>query len=214
MRRSRPDSIEAHYNLGYARHELGRFADAIPALETARKLGPKDEQVWYHLFNTRLAAGRGARPRSPTFSEFEEDAALTPCVFHAALDSLRGHRRPRQKEERYLRRATDLKYAQRRTRGRSPEILARLQYFDVYAPELLRLYQTYDALMQQRCAGDTPLANPTRAPGGRVRIGYLSADFRQHVMGRLMFDVISAHDRDRYAILSVLARRRRCSSDP
>jgi predicted O-linked N-acetylglucosamine transferase (SPINDLY family) len=53
--------------------------------------------------------------------------------------------------------------------------------------------------MQQRVTGVGPLARPARLPG-RVRIGYLSGDFRQHVMGRLMFDVIGAHDRDRHAI--------------
>ena len=192
-----PGSIEAHYNLGYARHELGRFADAIPALETARELGPKDEQVWYQLFNTRLALGEHEAAVAE-FLRFEEDTALTPFLFHAALDCLRGLGDP-EKEERYLRRATDLKYAQKDTRTLAG-ILARLQYFDVSRTELLRLYRTYNALIRQRCAADAPLANPTRAPGDRVRIGYLSADFRQHVMGRLMFDVISAHDRDRYAI--------------
>jgi protein O-GlcNAc transferase len=65
--------------------------------------------------------------------------------------------------------------------------------------DLLRLYRTYDRLMQRRVAGVGPLAAPARKPG-RIRIGYLSADFRQHVMGRLMFDVIGAHDRERFAI--------------
>ena len=77
--------------------------------------------------------------------------------------------------------------------------LMRLQYFDVPRADLMRLYRTYDRLMQRRVAGAGPLAAAARRPG-RVRIGYLSADFRQHVMGRLMDDVIGAHDRERYAI--------------
>jgi protein O-GlcNAc transferase len=192
-----PGSVEAHYNLGYARHELGRFADAIPALETARGLDPKDEQVWYQLFSTRLALGE-REAAVADFLRFEKGAVLTPFLFHAALDSVRGLGDP-EKEERYLRRATHLKYGRKDPRTLAG-ILARLQYFDVSRTELLRLYRTYDALVQQQTAAGASLANPVRAPGDRVRIGYLSADFRQHVMGRLMRDVIDAHDRDRYAI--------------
>jgi predicted O-linked N-acetylglucosamine transferase (SPINDLY family) len=77
--------------------------------------------------------------------------------------------------------------------------LMRLQYFDVAREDFKRLYDTYDRLMRQKVAGAGPLAAPVRRPG-RMRVGYLSADFRQHVMGRLMREVIGAHDRDRYAI--------------
>jgi predicted O-linked N-acetylglucosamine transferase (SPINDLY family) len=205
-----PGSVEAQYNLGYARHELGRFADAIPALETARRLDPADEQVWYQLFSTRLAQGEREAALAD-FLGFEKGAALTPFLFHAALDSVRGLG-DTEMEERYLRRATHLTYGPKDTQTLAG-ILARLQYFDVTRTELLRLYRTYDALVQQRCAADAPLANPTRRPGDRVRIGYLSADFRQHVMGRLMQDVIGAHDRDRYAI-HLYSLQSAAASDP
>jgi protein O-GlcNAc transferase len=190
-------SVEAQYNLGYARHELGRFDAAIPALETARGLDPSNEQVWYQLLNTRLAQGEREAALAD-FLAFEKGAPLTPFLFHAALDCVRGLGDP-EKEAGYLRHATDLTYGPNDARTLAG-ILGRLQYFDVARAELSRLYRTYDALVRQRLAAQAPLANPKRAPGDRMRIGYLSADFRTHVMGRLMQDVIGAHDRDHHAI--------------
>ena len=75
------------------------------------------------------------------------------------------------------------------------ELLALLQYVDVPQERLFSIYRTYDRLQQARQRGMAPLARP-RADGDPVwRIGYLSADFRDHVMGKLLLPVIAAHDR-------------------
>ena len=192
-----PNSIDALFDLGYVNHELGDFAEAIPPLEVARKLDPGNEQIWWHLFSSRLSAGDRATALRE-FLEFEANCSFTPLLFLAALNCIRGMGDP-QREARYLRRALDLEYVSK-DRTALAAILLRLQYFDVSREELFRLYQSYDRLMQEPVAGITPLARSTRLPGKRVRIGYMSADFNWHVMGRLMLDVIAAHDRDRYAI--------------
>ncbi len=192
-----PDSLDAQFNLGYVNHELGAWSDAIAPLEFARTLDPTNEQVWYHLFSSHLA--RGDREAAlGEFLAFERSAAFTPLLFLAALNSVRALGDP-EREARYLRLALHLQYEakDRKTLG---AILGRLQYFDVSRTELSRLYHAYDELMQTSIANVAPLARPTRLPGHRVRIGYMSADFSWHVMGRLMLDVFGAHDRDRYAI--------------
>jgi len=191
-----PRSVEAHYNLGYTRHELWRFAEALPSLERARALDPKNEQVWYQLYNTRLVLGRREEALAD-FLAFEKDAAATPVFLRAALESARALGDP-AREERCVRAALALEYGPDDHRTLAG-FLMRLQYFDVDRADLKRLYDTYDRLLRQRVAGSGPLAHRVRAPG-RVRIGYLSADFRQHVMGRLWHDVVAAHDADRYAI--------------
>ncbi|MGA1855616.1 tetratricopeptide repeat protein [Azospirillum sp. 11R-A] len=38
------------------------------------------------------------------------------------------------------------------------------------------------------------------AGDGRLRIGYLSSDFREHAMGHLMVDALETHDRSRFAV--------------
>jgi protein O-GlcNAc transferase len=191
-----PASFAAQYNLGYVRHEQGNFAGAIAPLEIARALDPANEQAWYQIHNTRLAAG-DAEAALREFLAFEPHAARTARFLRAALEFVRALGEPRR-EPPLLREVFAFEFG---ADDLAPlaGMLGRLQYFDVAREDLRRLYDAYDRLMQRRIAGATPLAASVRRPG-KLRIGYLSADFRQHVMGRLMADVIGAHDRDRYAI--------------
>jgi predicted O-linked N-acetylglucosamine transferase (SPINDLY family) len=191
-----PESVEALYNLGFARHERWRFSEAVAPLAAARALAPANEQVWYQLYNTRLAAGdrEGALA---DFLAFEATATATPVFLRAALESVRTLG-DAARENRVVQQVLAFDYGANDV-ATLAGFLMRLQYFDVTRADLKRLYDIYDRLMRSRVESVGPLLAPTRKPG-RTRIGYLSADFRQHVMGRLMFDVIGAHDRDRYSI--------------
>ena len=81
-------------------------------------------------------------------------------------------------------------------------ILGILQYFDITREQLLMCYRRYDAAIAAQNPVTVPLL-PRRAADTRLRIGYMSADFRRHVMGRWMLDVISKHDRSRVSIFLV-----------
>ena len=77
------------------------------------------------------------------------------------------------------------------------ELLYLLLFFDVEPAMMLRFAQTYDSvaragLRRRRCRGP-----PARRPG-TLRIGYLSADLRNHVMGKMMWQAVAHHDRDRF----------------
>ncbi len=191
-----PRSVEALYNLGYTRHEQWRFADAVPPLAAARALAPANEQVWYQLYNTRLALGdrEGARA---DLEAFERHAAPTAMFLRAALESVR-RLGDAAREATVVEQVLACSFGPDDI-GALAGILIRLQYFDVTRADLKRLYDTYDRLMRARIGAAAPLALASRCPG-KVRVGYLSADWRGHVMGRLMLDVIGTHDRDRYAI--------------
>jgi protein O-GlcNAc transferase len=45
------------------------------------------------------------------------------------------------------------------------------------------------------------LPHPERGPGERIRLGYLSADFRSHPVGFLIAGVIERHDRRRFEVI-------------
>ena len=82
------------------------------------------------------------------------------------------------------------------------DALEQLQYlllfFDV-EPELgHRFAQTYDQTAR-RVYGE-PLARPATRREGRIRVGYLSADLRNHVMGKMIWQAVSHHDRERFEI--------------
>ena len=64
--------------------------------------------------------------------------------------------------------------------------------------------------MEGRFASVAPLAPPAvaevRTPG-RIRVGYLSADFRSHAVGFLIAGMIEEHDRDKFEIFGISTGR-------
>ncbi len=49
-------------------------------------------------------------------------------------------------------------------------------------------------------AAGPPLRRPARRPGGRIRLGYLTGDLREHPIGRLASRLFGLHDRERFEI--------------
>ncbi|HEX5865250.1 MAG TPA: hypothetical protein VF014_13515, partial [Casimicrobiaceae bacterium] len=60
------------------------------------------------------------------------------------------------------------------------------------------LYKTYDTVAP-RVYG-WPLALPAERRPGRIRIGYLSGDLRNHVMGKMMWSALEHHNRERFEL--------------
>jgi len=84
---------------------------------------------------------------------------------------------------------------------------------DEIQPLNLLAWPEIDAMTQRRLAGRfgrqrwaaslaaPPLVGPTASPReGRLRVGYLSADFRNHPVAHLITEVIQAHDRERFQV--------------
>src|SRR5207247_7593513 len=61
--------------------------------------------------------------------------------------------------------------------------------------------------------GIVDLAPPRANRSTPIRIGYLSADFRNHVMGRLMLDVLRRHDRARFRVHAYSIGKRELEDD-
>jgi predicted O-linked N-acetylglucosamine transferase (SPINDLY family) len=66
--------------------------------------------------------------------------------------------------------------------------------------------------LQRRCAenqsrrlakGGAAPARPARGKHGRLRVGYLSSDFKTHATAHLMIDMLEAHDRSRFEIFAL-----------
>ncbi|WP_454017148.1 tetratricopeptide repeat protein [Azospirillum sp. Marseille-Q6669] len=53
---------------------------------------------------------------------------------------------------------------------------------------------------RQKAHGVPTMARPTVAGDGRLRVGYLSADFHEHATAYLMAELLERHDRTRFAV--------------
>jgi protein O-GlcNAc transferase len=176
---------------------LRRWNEALPLLRRARSLAPDDEEIWFALRGHLLLFHR----RDEAFEDFrafEPRAKLSARVVAAGLLSARIAPGV-EYENKYLPLALDWPYR----RGEAPlagTALSQAQYFDVPRVALKALYDRYDRLRQEERVDVADLAPAPQRRSTPLRVGYLSADFRDHVMGRLMLEVLSRHDPERVLV--------------
>jgi predicted O-linked N-acetylglucosamine transferase (SPINDLY family) len=192
-----PGRLDARYNAAKALMHAKRWSLAVPHLAGARELAPANEDVWFELRALLLRLNR-EEDAAADFLRFEAVARPSARTVVAAL-SVSMKRGDAAREAACLERALAWPYAEG-DEGPVAELLALLQYVDVPHERLFAVYRTYDRLQQARQRDVAPLAGPRRDADLPVRIGYLSADFRVHVMGKLLLPVVAAHDHQRFAV--------------
>jgi predicted O-linked N-acetylglucosamine transferase (SPINDLY family) len=197
--RRAPDSAEAAGGLGMALFALGEPARAAPLIARARIRLPYAEDLFRAHFDA-LPALRRFDEADRAFLEFSADAAPSAWLATAGLRWARSSAHP-ELEAKYLPLVVDWRY-------RLPdlpwlaELMGSIQYFDLSREQLAALYRSYDALMQQTVDAATGVAPGPARKDGRRRIGYLSGDFRRHVMGDLLGEVLASHDRERFEVFA------------
>jgi predicted O-linked N-acetylglucosamine transferase (SPINDLY family) len=197
-----PSHVVARVNLALTLNRLQRYSEALPHWQKARAQAPTDEKIWWLTRNTLLLLRKDEQALDD-FLRFEPHAS--PIA--RAVPALWAARRmgDAAREARALAATLSFSYAEGYAQLVA-QALGLVQYHDVDRASLLALYQAYDRIMQSELAstGDAgPLVPATprlQRADARVRIGYLSADFRDHVMGQLLAPVLASHDRARFSI--------------
>ena len=205
-----PESVEALFNQAKALDRLRGWAEALPLLRRARTLAPENEEIWAALRGHLLLFQRHDEAFED-FRAFEPYAKLSAPVVIAGLISARVAPGT-QYEDKYVPLAVDWPYG-RGEAHYAGAAAAHAEYFDVPRTALKRLYETHNRLRQEERAGIVDLAPPRANRSPPIRIGYLSADFRNHVMGRLMLDVLRRHDRARFRVQAYSIGKRELEDD-
>ena len=195
----RPDLVAAEFNLGVIFQEQGNAAAAIAAYTAVQRRDPGRVAAYKNLGEVLFTAGRV----DEWFANFRRFEANCPDALGLAVQALEvlQHQGDFSRLEHYLE-------GLRRERYRAgdetelcdnlEQLLYLLLFFDVEPGLVFRFAQTYDA-MAERMHG-APLPQPATRRPGRIRVGYLSADLRNHVMGKMVWQALQHHDRSRFAI--------------
>jgi len=194
-----PDLVAASFNLGVLHQERGAYDAALAAYEQALRADPANVAAYRNVGEVLFAAGR----LDAWFANFRRFEMRCPDALPLAVQALEACH--------YLADFTRLEsYLEGIARGRFAardaaelvdsleQLLYLLLYFDVEPETMLRLAHTYDATAQ-RVYG-TPLPRRAVRRPGRLRIGYLSADLRNHVMGKMMWQAVQHHDKARFEL--------------
>jgi predicted O-linked N-acetylglucosamine transferase (SPINDLY family) len=228
--RLKPNSPEAHNNLGFALAAGGQLDDAVASYHEAIRLKPDFADAHTNLGNTLKSMERV----DEAIASYREVTRLVPDLAeaHANLGSALRDKRQLDAAIACYRRAIELKPDFALAHSNLANVLAETGQFDEavaayrhamslkpdYAVAhsnlaLLLLYHpSYDAGMiseelgrwnQQHAEPLKKLIQPhtnNRDPDRRLRIGYVSSDFRDHVIGRNLLPLLREHDHSQLEI--------------
>ena len=194
-----PGLHAADFNIGVIFRDQGRADAAIKAFEQVLERDPRHVPAHKALAETLLAARR----LDEWFKAFDRFEAMCPDALPMAVLALEAcqYRADFAALDRYIGRLRQDEFKASSATELADcleQLLFLLLYFDVEPEAQLGLYKAYDAVVA-RVYG-TALALPGERRPGRIRIGYLSGDLRNHVMGKMMWSALQHHDRGRFEL--------------
>jgi predicted O-linked N-acetylglucosamine transferase (SPINDLY family) len=189
--RLRPDVAEFHCNLGQALAEQGRDDEALASCRQAIRLRPEVPALQHNLALALLALGKP----DEALASYEQAVQIFPqsaLLLNSLANLYRDRGRIAEAIACYRKAAAaapTLQYIQ-------SNLLLALHYPADYDPEATFA----EHVSWARQFEGLPARHPSREaidrdPGRRLRIGYVSGDFREHVMGRYSEAIVTAHDR-------------------
>lgn len=192
-----PNLTQAHFSLGLVLKKKNQLSLAVKHFRAALSIVPDYAEAFDNLSALLKLLGR----IEEWLDEFKKHECLDHKVdwfFVIGLSACR-FLGDFSREQKYLHALYSHPLKNFDT-GILADLLGKAQYFDLPQSELLRLYQAYNQAVKRQHFAEFPLVSPYRSRRAKLRIGYLSADFRVHVMGKLMFEVLSRHDRSQFEV--------------
>lgn len=195
----RPDLTAAHFNLGVLFQAQGSADAAIAAYGEVLSADPGNVAAYKNLGEALLAAGR----IDAWLANFRRFEARCPTALPLAVQALEAcqHLGDFAALERYLDGLAQERFVaddDAQLVDSLEELLYLLLFFDVPLEVIDRCARMYDTAAR-RVYGEPLPRSATRKPG-RLRVGYLSADLRDHVMGKMAWSAVEHHDKERFEL--------------
>lgn len=186
----------AHFNLGNSLKRAGRLAEALAAYQRAAELEPADAEARTNLGALLNATGQ----LDEAVDECRQAVALKPdfALAHNNLASCLHARGQIEEAIAHYRRAAELN-------PDDPLLSANLAHALLYAPGVdAQVIFAEHRRWGLRHADPLPRIirrkPPDRAPGRRLRVGYVSAHFREHAIGVFTEPMLGHHDHDQFEV--------------
>jgi predicted O-linked N-acetylglucosamine transferase (SPINDLY family) len=192
----RPDAAEAHINLGNALQAQGRLDEAIASYRQALSLKPFLPQAWYNLANALQANSQ----LEEAVNGFRQALALDPDYVDACGNLATALVVQGQMDEAIACYRQVLRLQPDDANAYS-NLLFALQSLDSCSAqdlfqEHLRYAERFEAPLKPGWQPHTNSCEPER----RLKVGYVSGDFRQHAVAYFIEPILASHDKSRFEL--------------
>ncbi len=190
---------ELLYNLANAERELGLLTAARQHYLQAQSLSPNDADIYNNLGNVERELGNLAQ----AIGYYQQAIKLNPKLGHAWVHLIhqKQHACDWQDLEAQIQQV-DTWVEQQQALQISPFAFLSMPGTSAKAQlncANLWLKQRYQSWFEQAKSAPFAQRNNQRK-NGKIRLGYLSADFRQHPLASLVTEVLELHQRDHFEI--------------
>ncbi|MGQ2965574.1 O-linked N-acetylglucosamine transferase, SPINDLY family protein [Methylophilus sp.] len=184
---------DVHFNLANSLRKLGLHSESITHYQQALALNPADADAHNNLGNAYRETGQLALAVAAYAQALKHD----PQLLHAKVHWI--HQKQHMADWQGLDQAiAEVRMALKQQPQAQIPPFAFLAMPGTSDAEQLQCASLW---AQQHYGHIQPLAAPAvRGPGQKIRLAYLSADFRRHPLAYLVTDVIASHDRDHFEV--------------
>lgn len=188
-----PNSAETFNNLGVTLTELQHYDEAIVQFERSLAIRPDNAETIYNLG----FAYRAHRKIDKAIEAYRKSLSIEPNNAYAATELLHQLQHAciwGEETQRLEKKVVDL--VRRKSAGVSPFIFLNLPASPV---DQLLCAQTFSKNATSTVTRAFQHV-PGRRAAGKIRIGYLSADYHQHATAYLMAELFERHDRQHFEL--------------
>ncbi|MBV9191293.1 MAG: tetratricopeptide repeat protein [Betaproteobacteria bacterium] len=186
----KPDYAEALDNRGLALYELKRYHEAIASYDRALTIKPQLAQALWHRGNALIELKRHDEALESYRGALSIDREYAEA--HASAVHLRQQLCDWQ--------GLEPEFEVLRRRSTQPFILFAIP--GVPAGDQLSCARRFADAACGASLSSAPLHAGRHYEGGKLRVGYLSADFRDHPVSQLLVETIELHDRERFDVFA------------
>ncbi len=186
-----PERVAAHNNLGNILRDVGRYDESADCYRAAIRIAPDFADAWVNLAWVLALAGHARKAEEAAKQAIACDTTNADAHNNLGLALMRQGRLA--EAEASLRHALVLRpdFALAHS-----NVLFCMNYRPDASPEgIFSEYRRWDRQHALPLLPAQPGFNLDRSPGRRLRVGYVSPDFRQHAVALFAEPLLAAHDR-------------------